>query len=200
MRVQDPVCGMTFDVAEAAVRTRHEGLVFYFCAQGCATRFREDPGRYMEPSAAAPPEAAAAPEERRCPGCGGHARSDSAPQPELGALSMDEAEILVRNEWRRRLGHARYPALHPRSVIRWTLRAVLRPEDDRLHRTAARALLAEVARSGGTTEIDPQRELGHLIDAVQSVIPTAGRGPERIEAVRRRISACLRSLATASGK
>jgi Cu+-exporting ATPase len=49
----DPVCGMTVDPAKAA-SVEHEGAKFYFCCQGCATKFRADPGKYLQPEQSAP--------------------------------------------------------------------------------------------------------------------------------------------------
>jgi len=49
----DPVCGMTVDPAKAA-SVEHEGAKVYFCCQGCATKFRADTARYLQPKLAAP--------------------------------------------------------------------------------------------------------------------------------------------------
>jgi Cu+-exporting ATPase len=49
----DPVCGMTVDPAKAAT-VEHEGTKFYFCCQGCATKFQADPAKYLQPKPAAP--------------------------------------------------------------------------------------------------------------------------------------------------
>jgi Cu+-exporting ATPase len=49
----DPVCGMTVDPAKAA-SVEHEGAKFYFCCQGCATKFRADPAKYLLPKQAVP--------------------------------------------------------------------------------------------------------------------------------------------------
>jgi Cu+-exporting ATPase len=48
----DPVCGMTVDPANAA-SVEHEGTKFYFCCQGCATKFQADPAKYLQPKPAA---------------------------------------------------------------------------------------------------------------------------------------------------
>jgi P-type Cu+ transporter len=48
---KDPVCGMTVDPAKAAGTVEHRGANFYFCGQGCATKFRSDPEKYLKPSA-----------------------------------------------------------------------------------------------------------------------------------------------------
>jgi Cu+-exporting ATPase len=49
----DPVCGMTVDPAKAA-SVEHEGTKVYFCCQGCATKFRADRAKYLQPKQAAP--------------------------------------------------------------------------------------------------------------------------------------------------
>jgi len=49
----DPVCGMTVDPANAA-SVEHDGTKFYFCCQGCATKFQADPAKYLQPKPAAP--------------------------------------------------------------------------------------------------------------------------------------------------
>ena len=51
--VTDPVCGMTVDPAKAA-SVEHEGTKFFFCCQGCVTKFRADPAKYLGPKPAAP--------------------------------------------------------------------------------------------------------------------------------------------------
>lgn len=43
----DPVCGMVVDPVDEALRTRHGDQVFYFCAEGCLTRFQSAPQRYI---------------------------------------------------------------------------------------------------------------------------------------------------------
>ncbi len=45
--VADPVCGMTVDPAKA-VSVEHEGEKLYFCCQGCATKFRTAPAKYLK--------------------------------------------------------------------------------------------------------------------------------------------------------
>jgi Cu+-exporting ATPase len=52
-QVRDPVCGMILDPAKAVgegLVTEHEGTTYYFCARGCLLDFRDDPGRYLDPS------------------------------------------------------------------------------------------------------------------------------------------------------
>src|SRR5919112_1117403 len=52
-RVKDPVCGMSVDPHNAKHRAEHNGHPFYFCSAGCRTKFLADPGRYLDPAAAA---------------------------------------------------------------------------------------------------------------------------------------------------
>jgi Cu+-exporting ATPase len=49
----DPVCGMTVDSSKAP-SVEHDGKKFYFCCQGCATKFQADPAKYLQPKPAAP--------------------------------------------------------------------------------------------------------------------------------------------------
>jgi Cu+-exporting ATPase len=45
----DPVCGMTVRPETAAGSHVHEGKTYYFCAQSCLKKFREDPPYYLLP-------------------------------------------------------------------------------------------------------------------------------------------------------
>ncbi len=64
----DPVCGMTVDPSTAAAHVEHEGSMYYFCCQGCATKFRADPEKYLKPKAsAAPPSKTEQQTEYVCP-------------------------------------------------------------------------------------------------------------------------------------
>jgi len=44
---RDPVCGMTVDPAKAKAKTEHAGKTYYFCCQGCATRFEKEPQKFL---------------------------------------------------------------------------------------------------------------------------------------------------------
>ncbi|MFB9619717.1 heavy metal translocating P-type ATPase [Brooklawnia cerclae] len=46
-RVVDPVCGMSIDPAKAAAAREYDGNTVYFCSQGCAKAFDEDPAKYL---------------------------------------------------------------------------------------------------------------------------------------------------------
>ena len=43
----DPVCGMTVDPAKTPHRIEHEGISYFFCCGGCATKFKADPAVYL---------------------------------------------------------------------------------------------------------------------------------------------------------
>jgi Cu+-exporting ATPase len=44
----DPVCGMKVDPSRAAAKFNHRDVTFYFCSQGCATKFRSAPENYTQ--------------------------------------------------------------------------------------------------------------------------------------------------------
>ena len=59
----DPVCGMKVDLAKAVAHEEDGGKTYYFCSQGCATKFRNAPEKYLQPkqNAAGSPEPAVSP-------------------------------------------------------------------------------------------------------------------------------------------
>ena len=47
---EDPVCGMTVDVAEARTKRlarEHEGREYVFCGKGCYLEFGDDPEAFL---------------------------------------------------------------------------------------------------------------------------------------------------------
>jgi len=59
--VKDPVCGMTVDPATAKWSHSGDGRIWYFCSNGCMSKFAADPQRYLadpdtQSSAPTPPE------------------------------------------------------------------------------------------------------------------------------------------------
>ncbi len=44
---RDPVCGMTVDPKTARHTAEHAGETYYFCCNGCKTRFSADPEKYL---------------------------------------------------------------------------------------------------------------------------------------------------------
>jgi Cu+-exporting ATPase len=45
----DPVCGMTVYPTAATSRTEHNGQCYYFCGNGCKTKFLADPAPFTNP-------------------------------------------------------------------------------------------------------------------------------------------------------
>ncbi len=43
---KDPVCGMEIVDENAAPHAVHEGDTYYFCNEGCKTKFDDEPSRY----------------------------------------------------------------------------------------------------------------------------------------------------------
>jgi len=52
--VKDPVCGMTVDPATAKHRHDLDDTIYYFCSEGCRSKFAADPERYLNPPAPKP--------------------------------------------------------------------------------------------------------------------------------------------------
>jgi P-type Cu+ transporter len=68
----DPVCGMKVLPEKAAASVEHAGRTWYFCAQGCKTKFAANPGKYDGSKAASlvsigPPKTLAAATQYTCP-------------------------------------------------------------------------------------------------------------------------------------
>jgi len=95
----DPVCGMSVDPASAKHSAEHQGQTYYFCCNGCRTKFVADPEKYLKPREPEPVVEGAIytcpmhPEIRQvgpgsCPICGMAlepeiASADTGPNPEL---------------------------------------------------------------------------------------------------------------------
>jgi P-type Cu+ transporter len=47
---RDPVCGMTVAPETAKASVEHAGKRYFFCAEGCARRFQQDPEKYLTPA------------------------------------------------------------------------------------------------------------------------------------------------------
>jgi Cu+-exporting ATPase len=99
----DPVCGMTVDPATAKHRTDYQGQTYYFCCNGCHTKFAADPQKYLGAREPEPVVEGAIytcpmhPEIRQvgpgtCPICGMALEpdvmtTDTGPNPELADMS-----------------------------------------------------------------------------------------------------------------
>ena len=55
---KDPVCGMAVAVADAKHTAEHAGQTYYFCCNGCRTKFVADPGTHLAATPSARPEGA----------------------------------------------------------------------------------------------------------------------------------------------
>jgi Cu+-exporting ATPase len=44
----DPVCGMTVDIHAGKPTFDHDGHTYYFCSEGCRTKFAHDPERFLD--------------------------------------------------------------------------------------------------------------------------------------------------------
>ena len=53
-QAKDPVCGMSVTIEGAQHKTEHQGTTYYFCCNGCRTKFEADPRKYLAPKAEAP--------------------------------------------------------------------------------------------------------------------------------------------------
>src|SRR5471030_1515287 len=51
----DPVCGMTIEEEESVGTVDHDGVRYYFCAESCLERFRDNPAEFLNPREASPP-------------------------------------------------------------------------------------------------------------------------------------------------
>ncbi len=47
MKVTDPVCKMTIEDKDVAGTSNYKGTTYYFCSDGCKTRFDKDPTKYL---------------------------------------------------------------------------------------------------------------------------------------------------------
>jgi len=56
-QARDPVCGMNVDPATAKHSHVHDGTTYYFCCDGCRTKFAGDPTGYLDPAGRPPVEA-----------------------------------------------------------------------------------------------------------------------------------------------
>jgi YHS domain-containing protein len=45
---KDPVCGMEVDEKNAAATAEYQGKTFYFCCNGCKTKFDKAPQQYLK--------------------------------------------------------------------------------------------------------------------------------------------------------
>jgi len=99
-----------------------------------------------------------------CPHCGTATPFPREPDPELGGVSFEEFEVLVRNEWRQRLGSQAYERVHSRRLIRAVAVLALEPWSPIRTLIVERLLWQELVRWGeaGLCRADVERELDEL--------------------------------------
>jgi P-type Cu+ transporter len=54
----DPVCGMEIEDADSVGTVEHRGVTYYFCAESCLERFKQNPDEFLAPASPAPAVAA----------------------------------------------------------------------------------------------------------------------------------------------
>ncbi len=54
-RAIDPVCGMTVDIHAGKPTFEHKGHTYYFCSEGCRTKFSKEPKRFLDKKGEAEP-------------------------------------------------------------------------------------------------------------------------------------------------
>lgn len=104
--VKDPVCGMTVDPVTAKHKATYRGTTYYFCSDGCRSKFMADPVKYVVTDATPKAEAPAGaiwtcpmhPQIRQsqpgsCPICGMALEpelptEDTGPSPELRDMTL----------------------------------------------------------------------------------------------------------------
>jgi Cu+-exporting ATPase len=47
---KDPVCGMNVDERQATGQSQYQGETYYFCSQGCKSKFDQNPQQYARNS------------------------------------------------------------------------------------------------------------------------------------------------------
>jgi Cu+-exporting ATPase len=79
--VLDPVCGMQVDPESPAATVQRAGQTYYFCSSHCATKFRANPEKYLQPPGAQPR---------------GTHRQHSHPEPKAAEVSAATASPAAR--------------------------------------------------------------------------------------------------------
>jgi len=131
-----------------------------------------------------------------CPYCGTDTPIAREPEPGLGTLSIDEAEVLVRNEWRRLLGPAAYVHAHSPALVRALLVYALRPESPVRSHVAGVLLYRELTKFGatGATRASIQTQLAMLPTALTRVLRASGMDARRREQIVTPLTAKVREM------
>jgi hypothetical protein len=129
----------------------------------------------------------------RCPYCRSDTSIERELDPELGAVSLDELETLVRNEWRRRLGPSSYEREHSRTIIRALIVYALAPGSPVREIVARQLIWWELVTLGawGLSRAAIQREFGELRRAVGDVLTRAGLDRAKVQRLTESIDSQL---------
>lgn len=116
-----------------------------------------------------------------CPLCGGDTGIERQLDPELGPLSLNEFETLVRNEWRRRLGSSGYTREQSRAVIRGLLLYALIPDSPVRSKLIQQLIWWELTTLGtlGLDVAAVRHEFRELAPSIHHVLNDAGLPSER---------------------
>lgn len=114
-----------------------------------------------------------------CPHCGTQTDISRGDAPILpGGLHLHEFEILVRNEWRRRLGPEAYDRAHEARLVRTLANVVAARDSDGAAelRDELDQVVADIAAVGrGRAAV--RQEVNELLQAMESVFTNAGADP-----------------------
>lgn len=98
-----------------------------------------------------------------------------------GGLRLDEFQVLVRNEWRRRLGPDAYGRAHSDQIARLLVLLASNPDSaalrERLKDQVWLAVADIHATGGGRQEV--RREMAKLLQAIRAVLKEAGVDVEK---------------------
>ena len=93
-RPVDPVCGMEVDPQQAAATVEHGPHTYYFCCEGCASRFQEDPEGILHRSDPASPSPSGPSASYFCPMCPDVRAANSGSCPSCGMALEPDPESL----------------------------------------------------------------------------------------------------------
>ncbi len=124
-----------------------------------------------------------------CPFCGLETDIERELDPELGPVSVDELETLVRNEWRHRLGPPAYAREHSRTIIRALIVYALVPESPVRATVLQQLIWWELVTLGamGMSRESIDREFSELAQAVRNVLGRAGLDGSRASVLAQHI-------------
>ncbi len=124
-----------------------------------------------------------------CPSCGEDTGIQRELDQQLGPVSVDELETLVRNEWRRRLGSSSYRRDHSRAIIRALIIYALAPESPVRSAVTQQLIWWELTTLGawGLNRAAIKHEFREFSRAVLDVLTDAGLDADRSRDLKHRM-------------